>query len=76
MIHEPHYNCKMKYATDKDLRGQIRKMLARDSQDAVAKRLGMSQPALSQFLNGSRPHASYEMLRRLGMSTTRYYRTR
>jgi predicted transcriptional regulator len=63
----------MKYATDKDLRGEIRKMLARDSQEAVATRLGMSQPALSQFLNGSRPHASDGMLKRMGYLSKRFY---
>jgi predicted transcriptional regulator len=66
----------MKYATDKDLRGEIRKMLARDSQEAVAARLGMSQPALSQFLNASRPHASDTMLTRMGYKSMRFYQKR
>jgi len=65
-----------RFDTDDDLRRQIRKMLTRGSQAQVAEHLGMSQPALSQFLDGSRPNASDKMLARMGYRPQRFYRKR
>ena len=62
-----------RFVSDDDLRQQIRKMLAHGPQAAVAQQLGMSQPALSQFLDGSRPHASDAMLARMGYELKRFY---
>ena len=66
-------NNKRNYVTDYDLRSQIRRMLLNNSQTDVGKKLGISQPKLSQYLNGARPHASDRMLARMGYKRTRFY---
>jgi predicted transcriptional regulator len=62
------------FVTDNDLRREIRAMLKESSQGQVAKRLCISQTQLSQFLDRSRPHASYPLLKKMGCDSTRYYR--
>ena len=61
------------FASDDDLRVAIRKMLARESQAAVAVQLGISQPALSQFPDGSRSNACDNLLKRMGYLPKRFY---
>jgi predicted transcriptional regulator len=65
-----------RFVSEDDLRKQIRTMLSHESQAAVAYNLGISQPALSQFLDGSRPHASEQLLAHMGCNPMRFYQKR
>jgi predicted transcriptional regulator len=51
---------------DEHIRRQLKQLLKDTTQMKLSKKLGISQTKLSQYIDGTRPHASDKMLSRLG----------